>query len=132
MEHLNESPARVSVNISWPPINCDSLSSNYIVSSKSFAKDEIISTKNLSITDVTKNSVNSKPFNNSKSSLKNTHREKAPSNKITALTKSRNMSICVVGTSNQFFIRGSQTETKFSKMIGLFCTYHSICFNIGF
>ena len=39
------------------------------MSSKSFAKDEMISTKNLSITDVTKNSVNSKPLNNSKSSL---------------------------------------------------------------
>ena len=71
MEHLNKSPARVSINISRPPISCDSLNSNYIVSSKSFAKDEMISTKNLSITDVTKNSVNSKPLNNSKSSLKN-------------------------------------------------------------
>ena len=69
MEHLNESPARVSSNISRPPISCDSLNSNYIVSSKSFAKDEIISTKNLSITDVTKNSVTSKPLNNSKSLL---------------------------------------------------------------
>ena len=69
LEHLNESPARVSSNISRPPISCDSLNSNYIVSSKSFAKDEIISTKNLSITDVTKNSVNSKPLNNSKSLL---------------------------------------------------------------
>ena len=39
------------------------------MSSKSFAKDEIISTKNLSITDVTKNSVTSKPLNNSKSLL---------------------------------------------------------------
>ena len=29
----------------------------------------MISTKNLSITDVTKNSVNSEPFNNSKSSI---------------------------------------------------------------
>ena len=37
--------------------------------SKSFAKDEMISTKNLSITDVTKNSANSKSLNNSKSSL---------------------------------------------------------------
>ena len=36
--------------------------------SKSFAKDEIISTKNLSIADVTKNSVHGKPLNNSKSS----------------------------------------------------------------
>ena len=39
------------------------------MSSKCFAKDEIISTKNLSITDVTKNSAYSKPLNNSKSSL---------------------------------------------------------------
>ena len=36
---------------------------------KSFAKDEMISINNLSITDVTKNSVNSKPLNNCKSSL---------------------------------------------------------------
>ena len=69
MEHLNESPARVSINISQPPISCDSLNSNYIVSSKSFAKDEMISTKNLSITDVTKNAVNCKSLNNSNSSL---------------------------------------------------------------
>ena len=69
MEHLNESPVSVSLNISWPPINCDSLNSNYILSSKSFAKDEMISTKNLSITDVTKISVNSEPFSNPKSSL---------------------------------------------------------------
>ena len=39
------------------------------MSSKSFAKDEMISIKNLSITDVTKNSVNSKPLNNCKSLL---------------------------------------------------------------
>ena len=69
MEHLNKSPARVSINISRPPIKCDSLNSNYIVSSKHFAKDETISTKNLSITDVTRNSANTKPFNNSKSSF---------------------------------------------------------------
>ena len=69
--HLSESPARVTVSsiISRSPISCLSLNSNYIVSSKSFAKDEMISTKNLSITDVTKNSVNSKPLNNSKSLL---------------------------------------------------------------
>ena len=67
----NESPVRASSNISRPPISCDFLNSNYIVSSKSFAKDEIMSTKNWSITDVTKNSVNSKPLNNSKSSLNN-------------------------------------------------------------
>ena len=69
LEHLNESSARVSINIFGLHISCDSFNSNYIVSSKSFAKDEMISTKNLSITDVTKNSVNSKPSNNSKSSL---------------------------------------------------------------
>ena len=39
------------------------------MSSKIFTKDEMISTKTLSITDVTKNSVNSKPLNNSKSLL---------------------------------------------------------------
>ena len=56
-EHLNESPGRVSVNISRPTINCDS------------SKDEMISTLNISITELTKNSVNSEPFSNSKSSL---------------------------------------------------------------
>ena len=39
------------------------------MSSESFVKDELISTKNLSKTDVSKNSVNSEPFSNSKSSL---------------------------------------------------------------
>ena len=43
--------------------------------------------------------------------FKDTHREKASSNKIPALTKTIN--IWVVGTSNQLFIRGSYTETKF-------------------
>ena len=37
--------------------------------SKSLAKDEMISTKNVGITDVTKNFVNSKPLKNSKSLL---------------------------------------------------------------
>ena len=39
--------------------------------------------------------------------FKDTHREKAPSNKTPALTKSTNMGIWVVGTTNQLFIRGS-------------------------
>ena len=39
--------------------------------------------------------------------IKNTHREKAPSNKTPGLTESMNMGIWVVGTSNQFFIKGS-------------------------
>ena len=36
-----------------------------------------------------------------------THREKAPSNKIPALTKSINMHIWVVGTSSESFLRSS-------------------------
>ena len=47
--------------------------------------------------------------------FKDTHKEKAPSNKTPALTKSANMGIWVVGTSNQLFIRRSYTETKSSK-----------------
>ena len=40
--------------------------------------------------------------------FKDTHSEKAPSNKTSALTKSTNMGITwVVGTSNQLFKRGS-------------------------
>ena len=50
-----------------------------------------------------------------KLSIKDTHREKAPSNKLQRLQKKSIMGIWVVGTSNQPFIRGSQTETKFSK-----------------
>ena len=47
--------------------------------------------------------------------FKVTYREKAPSNKNPALTKSMNMDIWIVATSNQLFIRSSYTETKFSK-----------------
>ena len=39
--------------------------------------------------------------------VKDTHREKAPSNETPALTKSMNMDIWVVGTLNQLLIRGS-------------------------
>ena len=39
--------------------------------------------------------------------VKDTHMEKAPLNKTTALTKSWNMSIRIVGASNQLFRRGS-------------------------
>ena len=39
--------------------------------------------------------------------LKDTHREKAPSNESPALTKSTNMGIWVVSTTNQLFIKGS-------------------------
>ena len=47
--------------------------------------------------------------------IKDTHREKVPWNKTEALTESMNMDIWVVGTLNQLFIGGSQTEIKFSK-----------------
>ena len=39
--------------------------------------------------------------------LKDTHREKAPSNKTPAIIKSTNMGVWAVGTLNQLFIRGS-------------------------
>ena len=39
--------------------------------------------------------------------LKDTHKEKALSNRTHALTKSMNMNIWVVGKSNQLFKRGS-------------------------
>ena len=36
-----------------------------------------------------------------------THWEKAHSNKTPGITRNKNLDICVVGTSNQLFIRGS-------------------------
>ena len=39
--------------------------------------------------------------------LKDTHMEKSPSKKTTRRSKSINMDIWVVGTSNQLFMRGS-------------------------
>ena len=47
--------------------------------------------------------------------LKDTHREKTPSNKTPAVVKSINMDIWVVDTSNQLFLKDPQTETKFSE-----------------
>ena len=75
--------------------------------------------------------------------VKDTHKENAPSNKTPVLTKSVNIDIWVVGTSNQVFIRGFHIERKNQKskvvtgktlffVIGLFCTLHSICHNICF
>ena len=40
-------------------------------------------------------------------SVKDTHRDKATSNKTPTLTKSLNISIWVVGTSNKLFVSGS-------------------------
>ena len=54
---------RIFINISRSSINCDSLNSNYIASSKRFAKDEVRSTKKLSRKDVSKKYFNSKLFN---------------------------------------------------------------------
>ena len=48
-------------------------------------------------------------------SFKDTLRGKTLSNKTQALRKTINMDIWVIGTSNQLFIRGSYTQTKFSK-----------------
>ena len=77
--------------------------------------------------------------------IKDTHREKAQSNKTPAPRRSTNMGVWAVGTLNQLSVRGSLTETKLSKkinkvvtgknqfsVIGSFCSYHSICLNIGF
>ena len=47
--------------------------------------------------------------------INDTQGEKAPSNKTLVLTKSTNMGIWAVDTTNQLFIRGSWTEIKFSK-----------------
>ena len=38
--------------------------------------------------------------------FKDTHREKAPSNKTPVLIKSTNIGIWIVGTTNQLFTRG--------------------------
>ena len=47
--------------------------------------------------------------------FKDTHRKNTPSNKIQALTKSMDMEVWVDGTSNQLSIRGSYTQSKFSR-----------------
>ena len=49
------------------------------------------------------------------SSVKDTRREKVPSNKTPRPTKSMNESIWVVGTCNQLFRRGYFSETKLSR-----------------
>ena len=49
--------------------------------------------------------------------FKDTHRDKAPSNKTPAFRKSTNMGVWAVDTLNQLFTRGSLTETKLSKKI---------------
>ena len=47
--------------------------------------------------------------------FKDTHKEKAPSNKTQALRKSKRLKLNLVCKSNQLFTRGSYTKIKFSK-----------------
>ena len=51
----------------------------------------------------------------SRISFKDTHRKKAPSNKMPVLSKSMIIDISLVGTSNQLFVTGFYTETKIFK-----------------
>ena len=85
----------------------------------------------------------SKPFRRYLTSLKDTHRDKAPSNKTPALRKSTNMGVFTVTTLNQIFIKVLKLKQNFQKnkvvtgktpfsVIGPFCSYHYICLNIGF
>ena len=50
-------------------------------------------------------------------SLKDTHRENAPSNKNQTLTESMHIDIWIVGTLNELFIRDSYTEVNFSQQL---------------
>ena len=49
--------------------------------------------------------------------IKDTHREKATSNKTPVLKKSTNMGMWDVGTSNQLFVRGLRLKQNFQKII---------------
>ena len=53
-----------------------------------------------------------------------------PLNKTQVLTESIDMSIWVIGTSNQVFIRGSYTQNSFLCDSCPFFTPHSICFKL--
>ena len=44
--------------------------------------------------------------------LEDTHREKVPLNKTPTFSRSMNMHMWVVGTSNQLFLPGSYVKTK--------------------
>ena len=63
--------------------------------------------------------------------LKVTDREKAPSNKTPALTKSTNLGISAFDTLNHQRSKVVTSKTP-SFVIGSFCSHHSICLNIGF
>ena len=54
-------------------------------------------------------------LDNNNDNIMDTHREKAPSNKTPALTKSMNTDIWVVHTSKKPFVRGSKLKQNFQK-----------------
>ena len=54
-------------------------------------------------------------LDNNNDNIMDTHREKAPSNKTPALTKSMNTDIWVVHTSKKLFVRGSKLKQNFQK-----------------
>ena len=73
--------------------------------------------------------------------LKDTHREKAPLIETPALTKSTNMGIWVVGTTNQLFVLKLKQNFQKNKVVtgktpfflrGPLCSDCFICLNIGF
>ena len=47
--------------------------------------------------------------------IKDTHKENTPLNTTETLSKSMNMHLWAIGTSNQLFIRGSFPQTMFRK-----------------
>ena len=66
--------------------------------------------------------------------VKDTHRENAPSNKTPTFTKSTNIGIWVVGTSNQLFSQKNKVVTGKIPFFVIcpFCIHHSICLSNGF
>ena len=72
--------------------------------------------------------------------FKDTHREKAHSNKIPTLTRSMNIDVWVVGRMSslleilipkQNFQKKKKRSSYLQSLIGPFCTPHSICFNMA-
>ena len=61
-------------------------------------------TRNVKLVSSAKISVSKISLSLYQNGFKNTHKRKAPSNKTPALTKSTNISIWVVGTTNQLFV----------------------------
>ena len=61
-------------------------------------------TRNVKLVSSAKTSVSKISLSLYQNGFKNTHKGKAPSNKTPALTKSTNISIWVVGTTNQLFV----------------------------